>query len=190
MSQETIRGFQSLSYSELNSNLGRSIENAKQYLEKIKFSESDLEESKLMVKLLKSACEDLNNLLEEKEFRKSGKEKPEQSINEEEYYNMILLLIEKGSNVLHNDSAALRTACLRGTFRVIQLLIESGSDICANDNEPIKNACLSGNIEAVELLIKCGADINANSCEPLKNAVIRNHIEIVQLLLDNGARCD
>ena len=114
---------------------------------------------------------------------------------EQYIYNIILLLLEYGSNVNHKNiynETPLDLACDQNITSVIKLLLEKGATINECKKCPLIIACQKGNDEIIKLLINYGININyqdESGKTALHYACYYNNCSTssIKFLLDNGA---
>ena len=118
---------------------------------------------------------------------------------EEEYMEVVKLLLEKGANVNVQDihgRTPLYWAAQNGYTEIVKLLLEKGADVNARDNDgntPLHWAVGACDLEIVKLLLEKGANENHqdnNSITPLHSAVKTGNIELIKLLLEKGANLE
>jgi ankyrin repeat protein len=115
------------------------------------------------------------------------------------YINFIMLLLENGADVNHQDrkrgSTALKNAASRGHFDVVRLLLDHGADVnmqCIYGYTPLIMAAsnFEEHFDVVQLLLDHGADVNMQTrsgCTAFIFAVIYGHLNILKILMDHGA---
>lgn len=114
---------------------------------------------------------------------------------EQYIYNIILLLLEYGSNVNHKNiynETPLDLACDQNITSVIKLLLEKGATINECKKCPLIIACQNGNDEIIKLLIHLGVSPNyqdESGKTPLHYACSNKNCstDSIKFLLDNGA---
>jgi ankyrin repeat protein len=118
---------------------------------------------------------------------------------------VIRLLIEKGADVNHGKSLALRKAVECGKVGAVKLLVEHGADITDADggDGALTLACRKGNVEVVKALLPNGpqsvfhlkkgtcmlqgyhSQFSSVAC-PVSEAVVHKNRELVKWFLDGG----
>lgn len=82
--------------------------------------------------------------------------------------------------------SALIAAARKGSNSVLQLLLDKGTDVHHQDDAALQNAAGEGHVSTVQLLLNRGADIHANKDSALQYAALCAHTSTVELLLHRG----
>lgn len=107
-------------------------------------------------------------------------------------YDLVQLLIEKGVSINQGDSdglTALHTACCQAYPDLAELLLQSRANVNARTNlgqTPLHLAAMRGSIELVKLLLSHGANIDAVDCDgntPLHHAAQSTNPGLVHILV-------
>ncbi|APR99067.1 ankyrin repeat domain-containing protein [Wolbachia endosymbiont of Folsomia candida] len=119
-----------------------------------------------------------------------------QTAIEEEKFDIAIFLVDKGANLLVQDSAGyfiLHKAVEKGSLDLVRCIVESkGMHVDIRQGNGITSlhvAAGSGNLDLVKYLIEKGAQININRWvgTPLHVAVNKNDLEVVKYLINAGA---
>lgn len=101
------------------------------------------------------------------------------SLNE----SLLQHLIARKGTVHLRDERALKCAAEEDFSDIIRLLVRYGADLHNNQEEALRLAILRGNVAAVETLLELGANGHVPEETPLLLAVRNNNDRIVELLL-------
>lgn len=119
----------------------------------------------------------------------------EAAVEEEEQFEFLGFLIEKGANLQSLGPNALCGAISNSNYAAVKLLISAGVNVNRSSSlgrYPIQSAAFRNNVEIFRYLLKAGADINATNSKDgstaLHGAAEQGNIEMIQLLLELGCQ--
>lgn len=101
---------------------------------------------------------------------------------DEQYFNIVKLLLENGADIHSENDYALKKATQQGCFKIVKLLIENGANIHFKNNLALKIAIKNRYFNIVELLLENGADIYFRNNYVLRMSKRKGYDKLVEIL--------